>query len=76
MPRKEVNEICVKLAGIDAKLDSIADLITRHDGHLALHDGRIRGLEKHINLAFGWAGAIGFLVSMAVTYISQKLGLK
>jgi len=76
MPRKDVNEICVKLAGIDAKLDSVVDLIRRHDEMLSGHSDRLHHAEKHINLVVGWAGAIGLLFSFVGTWVAEKLGVK
>ena len=73
MPRKEVNEICVKLAGIEAKLDSLADLLTRHDGHLNDHNDRLRHVEKQLNIAFGWAGAVGFIASLIWSFVWDKI---
>jgi hypothetical protein len=73
MPRKDVNEICVKLAGIDAKLDSIADLIKRHDETLESQDSRLRHVEKHVNVAMGWAGAIGLVASLIGSWVQEKL---
>lgn len=73
MPRKEVSEICVKLAGIDAKLDALTDLLKKHDGHLGSHDERIRHMEKQLNIAFGWAGAVGFVVSLAWAWVWEKI---
>ena len=76
MPRKEINEILVELAAINGKLDGIADLIKRHDEHLSGHDGRLRHVEKNMNVAFGWAGAIGFCASVVGTWLWDKLGIK
>lgn len=73
MPRKEVNEICVKLAGIDAKLDGLAEMLRKHDNHLVSHDERLRQLEKHMNIAFGWAAAIGFTLSLLWSWIWAKI---
>jgi hypothetical protein len=73
MPRKDVNEICVKLAGIDAKLDSIAGLIKRHDETLESQDARLRHVEKHVNVVVGWAGAIGLFASLVGTWLQEKL---
>lgn len=73
MPRKDVNEIFVKLAGIDAKLDGIADLIKRHDEILELQDSRLRHVEKHVNVAMGWAGAVGLAASLVGGWIQEKL---
>ena len=58
MPKKEVSEIVARLAGLDAKLDALTDLLKRHDAHLVGHDDRLRSLEKQMHLAFGWAGAV------------------
>jgi len=76
MPRKDINEILVELAAINGKLDGIADLLKRHDDHLSGHDGRIRNVEKNMNVAFGWAGAIGFVASAVVTWLWDKIGAK
>jgi hypothetical protein len=76
MPRKDVNEICVKLAGIDAKLDSVVDLIRRHDEMLSGHSDRLHHAEKNINLVVGWAGAIGLIFSFIGTWVAEKLGVK
>jgi hypothetical protein len=76
MPRKDVNEILVELAAINGKLDSLTDLLKRHDEHLVGHDTRLRHVEKNLNLAFGWAGAIGFIASMIGTWICEKMGTK
>jgi hypothetical protein len=76
MPRKEINEILVELAAINGKLDGIADLLKRHDYHLSGHDGRLRHVEKNMNVAFGWAGAIGFVASAVATWVWDKLGVK
>ena len=73
MPRKEVSEIVARLAGLDAKLDALTDLLKRHDGHLVGHDERLRHLEKQMNVAFGWAGAVGFVVSVVWSWIWGKL---
>lgn len=73
MPRREVNEICVKLAGIDAKLDSLAEMLKKHDAHLTGHDERLRHLERQLSIAFGWAGAIGFLASLAWAWFWDKI---
>lgn len=73
MPRKEVSEIVARLSGIDAKLDALTDLLRKHDAHLMGHDERIRHLEKQLNIAFGWAGAVGFLVSIAWTWVWEKI---
>jgi hypothetical protein len=62
-----------RLAGLDAKLDALTDLLKRHDGHLVGHDERLRHLEKQMNVAFGWAGAVGFVVSVAWSWIWGKL---
>jgi len=37
MPRKEVSEIVARLAGIDAKLDGLAEMLRKHDAHLVGH---------------------------------------
>ena len=76
MSRKDVNDISVKLAGIDAKLDSVVDLIRRHDEMLAGHATRLHHAEKHINTALGYAGAIGLVFSIIGTWVAEKLGLK
>ena len=73
MPRKEVSEIVARLAGIDAKLDSIADLIKRHDETLESQDIRLRHVEKNVNVAMGWAGAIGLVASLIGGWIQEKL---
>lgn len=73
MPRKEVSEICVKLAGIDAKLDGLAEMLRKHDNHLVGHDDRLRQLEKHMNIAFGWAASLGFLLSLLASWAWDKL---
>lgn len=76
MSRKDVNEISVKLAKIDAKLDSVVDLIRRHDETLAGHDTRLHYAEKHINTSLGYVGAIGLVFSFVGTWLAEKLGLK
>lgn len=73
MPKKEVSEIVARLAGLDAKLDALTDLIKRHDAHLVGHDDRLRSLEKQMHLAFGWAGAVGFCVSLVWSWIWGKI---
>ena len=73
MPRKEVSEIVARLAGLDAKLDGLADMLRKHDQILVGHDERLRQLEKHVSLAFGWAGAVGFLLSLAWSWVWDKI---
>ena len=73
MPKKEVSEIVARLAGLDAKLDALTDLLKRHDAHLVGHDDRLRSLEKQMHLAFGWAGAVGFCVSLVWSWIWGKI---
>jgi len=73
MPRKEVSEIVARLAGIDAKLDGLAEMLRKHDAHLVGHDERLRAVEKHMNIAFGWAAAVGFCLSIVWTWVSSKI---
>ena len=73
MPRKEVSEIVARLSGIDAKLDALTDMLRKHDSHLNGHDERLRHLEKQLNVAFGWAGAVGFVVSLAWAWVWEKI---
>lgn len=73
MPKKEVSEIVARLAGLDAKLDALTDLLKRHDAYLVGHDERLRNLEKQMHLAFGWAGAVGFCVSLIWSWIWGKI---
>lgn len=73
MPRKDISEISIKLAGIDAKLDGLADMLKKHDQHLTGHDERLRHLEKQLNVAFGWAGAVGFVASLAWAWFWEKI---
>jgi len=73
MPRKEVSEIVARLAGIDAKLDALTDLLKKHDSHLTTHDERIRHLERQLNIAFGWGGAVGFVASLLWSWVWGKI---
>lgn len=73
MPRKEVSEIVARLSGIDAKLDALTEMLRKHDSHLSGHDERLRHLERQLNVAFGWAGAVGFVVSLAWAWVWEKI---
>jgi hypothetical protein len=73
MAKKDINELLVKLASLDAKLDSVVDMLKKHDEHLLRHDSRLRQAEKHLNIAFGWAGAVGFCLSMFASWLWNKL---
>jgi len=72
MAKKEINELLVKLASLDAKLDHVVDMLKRHDEHLMAHDTRLRQVEKHFNIAFGWAGAVGFGLSLIWSWVWGK----
>jgi predicted subunit of tRNA(5-methylaminomethyl-2-thiouridylate) methyltransferase len=76
MPSKDINKLLVKLAGIDAKLDSVSDLLKRHDETFGLQESRLRSVEKHVNVAYGWAGAIGLVASFVTTWIWDKVSGK
>lgn len=73
MPRKEISEICISLARIDSKLDSLVEMMQKHDTHLTTHDERIRHLEKQLHVAFGWAGAVGFIASLMWAWFWDKI---
>jgi len=47
-------------------------MLKKHDGHLGSHDERIRHMEKQLNIAFGWAGAVGFIASMIWAWVWDK----
>jgi len=74
MAKKDINELLVKLASLDAKLDSVVEMLKKHDEHLIGHDNRLRQAEKHLNIAFGWAGAVGFCLSLVWSWVWGKLG--
>lgn len=70
---KDQSETLVKLAKIESKLDHLVELFEKHDSRLTAHDDRLRHVEKTVGVAYGWAGAVGFVVSVAWSFIWDKL---
>jgi len=48
-------------------------MLRKHDTHLIGHDERLRSVEKHMNIAFGWAAAVGFCISIVWSWVWTKI---
>lgn len=66
-------DIYYRLGQLEGKLDAFLTRMSSHEANVDALEERVQNLEKTKHMAFGYAAAIGAVVSIVITYAIQTL---